>query len=130
MGSRVCLLLADCFPEEMGQLGWEDMQPSALRAAGERSYPAKQIVARGQGVGWEPSGAEPPYGVTALRRFSFFRRTSTVFFRAGAEADTVQPKERERNFRDSRPLMGSATDHHPTCNYTRTPIGGPFDLHT
>ena len=23
--------------------------------------------------------------------------------------------------------MGSATDHHPT---TRTPIGGPFDLHT
>ena len=33
-------------------------------------------------------------------------------------------RERERNFRGSRPLMGSATDHHPT---TRTPSGGPID---
>ena len=31
-------------------------------------------------------------------------------------------RERERNFRDSRPLMGSATDHHPT---TRAPSGDP-----
>ena len=36
-------------------------------------------------------------------------------------------RERERNFRNTRPLMGSATDHHPT---TRTPSGGPIDLHT
>ena len=35
--------------------------------------------------------------------------------------------KRERNFKNTRPLMGGATDH---CLTTQVPSGEPFNLHT
>ena len=40
---------------------------------------------------------------------------------------TRRERERERNFKGTRPLMGGATDHRLT---TQVPSGEPFDLHT